>query len=254
MVAIAAGVAGLARLAPPRSASGGSLFDQLSFPLVVGLSAARLTAVAFDDPSALGRVRDLLLIRGGMELWAGILAATVAVVLRRDGGGTSPLARLADLAPSVLWALAIYEGTCVVRDGCFGPAAAWGLRPPGVGYAQVPVGLGVAAALGVLGVVVRRLGASDPLVAAVTAYGGLAAVRSVAAVWLPRISPGLTRHHRESLSVLGGAVVIAAVLLATRSGKSRRQPGSTTASRSSGRISGRKDGDPALTEENQQCS
>lgn len=215
MVVIAIGVTALVRLVPPRTIRSDGLFDRLSLPLLAGVAAARLTAVALDDPSAIGRVRDLLLIRGGMELWAGLLAAALTVVVTRPHEFEVPaMGALADLAPYVLCAIAVYEGACVLRDGCFGPASSIGLRPAGVGYSQLPVGLGVAAALSVLALAVRKLGSGHPLAALVSGVGGLAAVRSVAAVWLPRVSAGLTRQHRESLVVLAGAVALGLVLLA----------------------------------------
>lgn len=223
VAAIAAGVAGIARLAPPRLTKSESLFDLLTLPLLAGVAAARVAAVALDDPSALGRVRDLLIIRGGMELWAGILAgALTALVVRRRDADVSPVAGLADLAPYALWGLAIYEGACILRDGCFGPASSLGLRPTGVGYAEVPIGFGVAVALVIVGAGTRRLGSSDPPAALVVALGGLAVVRSLAAVWLPRISTGLTRQHRESLVVLAATGVTGVALLVARIGSQHR--------------------------------
>lgn len=254
MIAIAAGVAALSRLAPPRFTKGDSLIDLLSLPLLAGVAAARLSAVALDDPSALGRARDLLLIRGGMDLWPGLLAAalTLVVLLRRDREVTA-LSGLVDVAPYVLWALAMYESTCVLRDGCFGPASRVGLRPPGVDYGQIPVGLAVAAALAAIGLLVRRLGSSDRPAALVAAISGLAAVRSVSAFWLPRITTGLTRQHRESLVVLVASVATGMVILTARirSQRRRRAP-AATGTRS--RVCGSKNDDAPPTEENQECS
>lgn len=214
---MAAGVSALVRVAPPRTTSRNDLFDIVSLPLFVGLATARLTTVALDDPSALRRLSDLLLIRGGMDLWAGVLAGFMALLVairRRRHASAVPF--LADVAPYALWTVAIYEGTCVLRDGCFGPASFFGLHPAGVGYRQLPIGLMVGGAVAVLGVVVRRLAASDPPAALIAAVAGLAAVRSVAAVWLPRISDGLTRQHRQSIAVLVIAVVGGAAVLVLR--------------------------------------
>lgn len=254
MVAIAAGVTVLARVAPPRSRAE-PLFDLLSLPLLAGVAGARVTAVALDDPSALGGARDLLLIRGGMEFWAGLFAAALTLAARhRRTPGVPPLTGLVDVAPYVLWALAIYEGTCVVRDGCFGPASSLGLRPPGVGYRQVPIGIAVAAALALVGIVVRRVAASDRLGAIVLAIGGLAGVRSVAAFWLPRITAGLSRQHRESLVVLATAVAAGLVILTSRARSARRQRSMPTASSTRRHHAGRTDGGEHPTEENQECS
>ena len=217
LVVMAAGVSALVRVAPPRTTPRKDLTDIVSLPLFVGLATARLTTVALDDPSALRRLGDLLLIRGGMDLWAGVLAGSIALVVdirRRRHASALPV--LADVAPYALWAVAIYEGTCVLRDGCFGPASPFGLHPAGVGYRQLPIGLIVGGAVAVLGVVVRRLAASDPPAAVIVAVAGLASVRSVAAEWLPRISDGLTRQHRQSIAVLVIAIVAGAAIVVTR--------------------------------------
>lgn len=200
VVAIAVAVAG--RIAPPRAVHANQLWDVAFAPLAAGVVAARLVAVSLDDPRALGTLRDLLIIRGGMHLWAGVAAAALAAAWsRRRDGRPAGLRFLADLAPYGLWAHAAYEGTCVLRDGCFGPPAPIGLRPLGLPETQFPVGLAVAVAVAGVGVVVRRLGRQQPVPALLLAVGGLATVRYVAAFWLPRVSTGPSRQQLESLVV-----------------------------------------------------
>lgn len=177
-----------------------------SVPLVAGLAAGRLAAVLLDDPATLRRPFDLLLIRGGMELWPGVAAgaATAWAAARRNGVGGA--VRLAELAPFGLWAYAAYEALCLVREDCFGPLWHLGPRPGGVGGGQFPVGVAVGVAVAAAGVLIwrasARIGAASVVVASV---GATAAVRALAAVALPDVASGLTRPHVESLAVASGA-------------------------------------------------
>lgn len=122
-------------------------------------------------------------------------------------------ARLADLAPFALWAYATYEAACVVRDGCYGPPSAVGLRPEGTATTLFPVGLAVALLVVDLGAAARALGQRRPGLAILVAVGGLGAIRSVAAIWLPSVGGGLILPHRESIAVATAAVVIGVVVL-----------------------------------------
>ena len=256
LVVMGAGLLGLVRLAPPRTMARNELLDRVSLPVFVGMAAARLAAVGLDDPSAMRRLGDVMLVRGGMELWVGLAAGSLTVVASRAQLRTTPtVAFLADLAPYILWALAIYEGTCVLREGCFGPTTAFGFRPAGVGYAQLPIGLIVGFGIAVVGVVVRRLAPADPPTALVLAVGGLAAGRSIAGFWLPRIGDALTRQHRQSLVVFGLTVLVgSALVLLRRSGSRRSRRPAPTVSRSTRQKSGKKVPSSVPTEENPQCS
>jgi len=237
-------VVGISRRLEPRTMGRAELVDLVSPAVFVGVAVARLTAVAFEDPSALTRFGDLLIIRGGMELWAGVLAgAGWLVVSDRRQRGVAWFRRLADVAPYGLWAMSAYEATCLLRDGCFGPSSAFGLPPGGGGPRQFPVGLAAAAGIAAVAALARRAARTDAPAGLVVAVVGLAGVRSLASVWLPRVSAGFTRQHRESLVVLVGGVVAGLAVMARRSRRERALPG-TTVSSSNGGGGGRKDEDP----------
>lgn len=255
LIVVAVGVWVLARLMPPTRTDSGEVLDLLSVPVMAGVFGARVTAAALDDPSAFSRPGDLLLVRGGMELWAGIVTgvAALGVILHRRGDD-SVGSSVADLSPYLLWGMAFYEGTCLVRDGCFGPVSALGLTPRGGLSPQFPVGLLAAACLLGVGVVVRRVAPWDPPLALLFAVGGLGAVRAGASVWLPRISEGLTRQHVESLAAVAVALVGTTVRLTqrARSATTRTRLDATRYSRSkNSRMEG--SAQPG-SEENPRCS
>lgn len=186
-----------------------------STPLMVGLAVARLVAVALDDPATLRRPFDLLLIRGGMEFWAGVLGAAGALWLGARRNPCRAVERAAELAPFALLAYALYEAACLLRDGCFGPASAVGLRPGGLGQRQIPIGVLVGMAAAGLGVAARYLSRrARPAAVIALSLAGLAAIRSVAGFASPRVSAGLTRPHRESLVALAVSLIWAAGVLA----------------------------------------
>jgi len=219
VLSVAAVVAAVALAAwrwPTRVERKGSLFATVSPADVVGVIVARLVAVALDDPFAFSRLRDLLILRGGMEFWPGVAAgvAVAAVAARRSGAAV--VAKLADLAPYALVAYGAYEAACLLRDGCFGPVSGFGLRPGGLGPAELPIGLIVAVAVGGLALVVRRLGGRRDALALLAAVLGVGAVRSVAAVWLPRIGQAPSRPQLESIVVSAFAAVTLGWLLVTR--------------------------------------
>lgn len=252
---VAVGVWVIARGVRPACADPEDLLDLLSVPVMVGVIGARLTAVALDDPSAFSRPADLLLVRGGMDLWAGIVAgaAALSVALHRRGD-ESVVASVAQLSPYAIWGIALYEGTCLVREGCFGPVSAVGITPAGASSRHLPVGLALGASLVILGVLVRRLACLDSLLAIATAVGGLGAARAVAAIWLPRISEGLSRQHAESLVVLAMALVVgtARLVVVARSRCTRRLPTPTRSSRTEGHWVKRRSS--PLREEEPPCS
>lgn len=205
-------LAAAARWAPTSVIDRGELLDRLALPAVAGLLAGRLVAAVLDDPASLRSVRAFLVIRGGVEFWPGVLVTVgvLAAGIRRRRRGIA--FDLAELAPFLLWGYATYEATCLVRDGCYGPASAIGLTPDGLRTTTFPVGLVAAAAIAILAIAVRQLWGWPPLSRIALAVGGVAAVRSVASIWLPRLGDELTRQHVESLGVLAVVSLAAAYL------------------------------------------
>lgn len=197
------------RWAAPSILEPAAVLDRLLAPALAGLVAARVTAAALDDPTSLQSVRALLVIRGGVEFWAGV-AVTVSVfawTVRRDR--MRPSLALADVAPFALWGYATYEAMCVFRDGCYGPASSIGLVPDGLQTRMFPVGLATAASVTLLGFAVRNLWAWSPTAKMLLAVGGLAATRAVASFWLPHLGDGPTRQHVESIAVTAAVTAIA---------------------------------------------
>jgi len=192
-----------------------SFLDDVTAPLLAGLVVGRLVTLAFDDPGSIGSLPDMLVIRSGVELWPGALAAAGAVAWQATRSGCSPLVRLASLAPLALVGYAAYEATCSFRDGCLGPVSPVGLRPPGLQATMLPVGWLMAAAVLAGALAVHRLqGRTRPVVQVAAAVAVAAAVRSVGSVWLPHITDGMTRQHRSSVAVLVASATV--VLVASR--------------------------------------
>ena len=226
-----------ARRWPPRLTREESVLGAGSSAVIAGIVAARLVAVVIDDPSALNRFRDLLIIRGGMEFWPGVAAGVAALAVAARRSGVPVVAELADLAPYGLVGYAAYEATCLLRDGCFGPVSPVGLRPGGLGATELPIGLFVAAGVAVLAVVVRQIGHRDLAVALAVVFLGVGAVRSVAAVWLPKIGPAPTRPQLESAAVTLAAAVALGWLLAVKR-RDRKQLGPPGSATGSGAVAG----------------
>ena len=215
MVLAAAVVALVDRRLRRRSALLEPILSLTSTPLIVGLAVARLVAVALDDPATMRRPVDLLLIRGGMEFWAGVLGAAAATWVGARRNRMSTVERVADVAPFALLAYAVYEAACLVRDGCFGPASSLGLRPGGLGQRQIPVGILVGLAVAGLSFAAWRVsGRVRPAAVVAVSLAGLASIRSAAGFASPRVSAGLTRPHRESLVALALGLLWTAALFA----------------------------------------
>ena len=191
---------------PPNEA-----LDRLLLPGMVGLLAGRAVALLLDDPTSLQSLRAFLVIRGGVELWPGLIVALVVLLVAARRRRETVLVTASRVAPVAMIGYAAYEATCLVREGCYGPHTAIGLRPDGIPSTMLPVGLVVAAALvGTAVVLARRLDDPPTLTLAAAAFA-VAGSRSVAGVWLPRLGDALTRPHRESIAVtvLSGAALLA---------------------------------------------
>lgn len=219
-------------LAAPRLLESGSYVDHLVAPALAAIVVGRVAFVALDDPAGLLRVRDLLIIRGGLEAWPGVVGAAFVFWFTHRNGPATAVDYAADAAPVCLIAAAAYEGTCGLRGGCVGPISSLGLRPTGVAATMFPVGLAVAVVLVIGAIAVYRIGPHRPALGLATAWLIFAATRGVAGFFLPRVGEGLTRAHVSSLAAavlaLAG-MAIAAVVPPTPS--SHNACGATTTGR-----------------------
>lgn len=214
-------------------------FDAALGPAFAGLVVARLTAVALDDPSSIGSISDLVIIRSGVEFWPGVAAAAVLVFWAARRSGVAPVARLADIAPLAMVGYAAYEAACVFRDGCFGPNSPLGLRPWGLSTTMLPIGLLMAVAVVVAAVVVRSfaLRTWPPSITVLAAVVAVATIRSVGSIWLPHVGRGMTRQHLTSIAVsIAGAIALAVIVMRSERVRTRKLPTPTGASRSKGPI------------------
>ena len=202
------------RIAPPTAFDRSQLVELLATPLVVGFIAARVVFVLLDHPASVFRIRDLMVVRAGMEFWAGAVVAMVWVAVkgRRSPGRADAVVKLAAAVPYLLVGVALYEASCLVRDGCLGPVASVGLIPRGLSSTMVPVGLLVAGALGLAALVLHRAWTLEAEQTVFLAFVVLSGVRLVASWFLPDFGP--SRVERESalaliLSVSGLSVFAA---------------------------------------------
>lgn len=221
MLIVFGGVHLTLRILPPTAADRGEVVELLATPLITGLIAARLVFVLLDHPASVFRLRDLMVVRAGMEFWAGVVVALLLVLIRvrrsDDRGGAA--ATFAVATPFLLIGVALYEGSCLIRDGCLGPVARVGLKPSGLATTMVPVGVIVAVVLFVAAVVLRQAWTLDAGQTVMVALVVVSGVRLVASRFLPAF--GQSRVERESAVALVVSVVALLVLVARRR-RSRR--------------------------------
>lgn len=198
---VVGGVQVVLRVLPPTALDRAQLVELLSTPVIVGLIAARVAFVLLDHPASVFRIRDLMVIRAGMEFWAGIVVALVWILAARKRVDRRDIKmRLAAAVPYVLVGVALFEASCLVRDGCFGPVASVGLVPRGLDSTMVPVGLVVASVLGVAAVVLRQAWTLESEQTVLCSFVVVGGVRLVASWFLPAFGP--SRVERESALVL----------------------------------------------------
>ena len=181
--------------------------DGLMMAALAGLVAGRLAFVALDDPGSFARLRDLLIIRSGVEFWPGLAVGAGVYALASRRSGRSVMEAMSLAAPLFLVGYGGYEASCVLRNGCFGPPSPLGLTPPGFAGAVFPVGWAVAAVAVLCGVALRRQGRHGPRVL-VVALVVLGSTRAVAGFFLPRLGAELSRPHLETLAVAGAALAM----------------------------------------------
>lgn len=189
--------------------------DVVITPGMVGLGVGRVVALLLDDPASFGQLSSILVIRSGVDFWPGVIAAAATFTWSAWRSGSSPAERLAGILPLAIVGYGVFEASCLLRDGCFGPLSPVGLRPPGLNHAMVPIGLMMGFTLLVGAIMLRRLCVHRDLSAATAIALGLslvALVRSVGSVWLPHLGDSMTRAHRTSIVVAAGALVAVAVL------------------------------------------
>ncbi len=216
LAAIAGTLVAAVRIWPPRTVDRSTMLDLATSVGVLGVVVGRLFFMALEDPGGLTRIGDILIVRSGMEFWAGALVGLIYLVWTAHRRELPLWPLLADMAPYGLIAYAIFESSCLVRGGCPGPVAGVGLYPEGFANRVFPVGLAVALVILAAVPVVRRLGRDHPQPTVVATLALVAGVRAVASIWLPRVGEALTRQHRTSILVAAVAVVTA-IVLAVRS-------------------------------------
>jgi len=190
-----------------------ALSDVAFAPALLGLLVGRLVALGLNDAPALRSMRNLLLLRGGVELWPGVAVGTAAALIAGRAGGRPLNATARLLVPSAVAAWATYDLACLIRDGCPGPASPLGLRPAGLSTTQFPVSVlaglaGLAGAVALLRVR-SRLSAPWLTVGALLLVSGLRVAESI---WLPSLTGGFTRQRSQSLFVFLGSTTAFAVL------------------------------------------
>lgn len=187
-----------------------AFIDVALVPAFAGLVVGRLVTLALDDPSSIGSISDMLIIRSGVEFWPGVVASSGAAMVAANLYLVSPSRRLAELAPLAMVGYAGYEAACVFRDGCFGPDSPIGLRPPGLSSTMLPIGWFMAAAVAVAAVGVHKLAArQNPAIVVLSAATlAVASVRAIGSIWLPHVGDGLTRQHLTSIAVTAIAAVV----------------------------------------------
>ncbi len=173
----------------------------------------RMATLILDDPSAIGKIHDMLIIRSGVEFWPGVAAAAAWSAFGAQRAGVGPLIRMSALLPLSMIGYAVYESSCVFRSGCGGPVSGMGLRPDGIGDRIFPVGIVMGLAI-VLGAMMLHRSTQSNISPAVLVSSGIlvvAGVRSIGSFWLPKLGDTLTRQHKTSLVVAVLAVVLLGV-------------------------------------------
>lgn len=107
-----------------------SSFDLAFLPGLSGLVSARLVTMAIEDPAGLARLRGLLILRGGAELWPGVAVGLTVLAVRAYRGGPSFWPTAQRLAPLGVAAWGAYEAAPPAAPAP-GRGARLGSPPPG---------------------------------------------------------------------------------------------------------------------------
>lgn len=190
-----------ARWAPVGSMHPNEAVDRLYLPAFAAVAVGRIVAASLDDPTSLRSLRAMLVLRGGVEFWPGVIAGLAALMLGLRRADRPVLVDVVELAPFALWAYGAWEATCLLRDGCFGPHIPFGPTPDGLRHPQLPIGLLMGIGVVALGFYVRHAWPLGPVRRLLVALTGVAAIRAVASLWLPHLGDGFTRQHWQSIAV-----------------------------------------------------
>jgi hypothetical protein len=190
----------------PREALG----DLFWYGGIVFVAAGRLAYVALESPDALTDPLVLIRISGGIEPFAGLLAALAVVGWRTRGKRAHSEARaawLAAAAAALVLATATYDLACVARDACYGAAA-----PAPLGFAMSDLSdTRLATPLIEASLLLLAAGAllSAPLAPrrALLALGGLAALLRVALTPLSVLGTGALGLETMLFAALGIALL-----------------------------------------------
>ena len=111
VVIVLGGVQLALRVLPPTAADRVQVVELLSTPLIAGLIAARLVFVLLDHPASVFQLRDLMVVRAGMEFWAGVVVALLLVLcrIRRSNERGGAARTFAVATPFLLLGVALYE-------------------------------------------------------------------------------------------------------------------------------------------------
>lgn len=170
-----------------------SPLDHLMAPLLAGVIVGRAVTLVFSDLAGLANLREFMTIRGGVEFWPAVAAGTfVLVVLFSRPEDPPPVRRIALLAPFAMVVLAAFQMTCLLRDGCAGPASSVGLVPHDLTTRQLPMGLLGGAALVAFADWLRRSTLPDHTRILVGVFG-VGAQRSLLGMIEPNLRSALRR-------------------------------------------------------------
>ncbi len=209
LVVVVLGLQLSARWSPPTLIDRSALGELWVGPVLLGLVVARLAFVAFDGPSSLRNVRELLVFRSGLEFWAGATTGVAVVAWKSRSLQPGVVAVLAASMPFALFGVALYEGSCVVRDGCFGPPSRVGLIPPGLDRRLLPIGIVVGVTLLVVGAALKRLWTMSASLTVVIGGFALAATRAFASRRLPAIGPSRIQFESDLAAAAFGVALAA---------------------------------------------
>lgn len=206
-VAMGAVVWAFGRIAEPVTLERGSLVDAMWMPLLVGATVARFVYLLLAGALVSTGIGGFLLVRNGVSFWPGLIAACAVVIAAARREGVDPWTRGADLAPVALAGYGTFDATCILRDGCYGPATVVGLTPSGLSQPQLPVGIvAVTSAL-----VLERRSTLRPRTVALAALGAVAGFRWLTWFVLPRAPGTGAAVQWANTIVLAGIGLVGAV-------------------------------------------